>query len=105
MLRLLRQPPVATESIAHEMLAMTLKEQSVFERLSQEICHIKFRIDLFKLKNALLTCIVNKMLAEINVLSTITATNRAFGPMNARLIISKNRSWTILLKTKVSKKQ
>ena len=77
MLRLLRQP-VATESIAHEMLAMALKEQSVFERLSQEICLIKFRIDLFKLKNALLTCIVNKMPAEINVLSTITATNRAF---------------------------
>ncbi len=75
MLRLLGQPPDAMESKAHEMLAMALKEQSVFERLRQEICSIKFRINLLKLKNALLTCIVNKMLAEINVLSTITATN------------------------------
>jgi hypothetical protein len=60
------------------MLAMTLKKQNVFERLSQEICTIKLRINLCKLENALLARIVNKMLAEINVLCTIGATNRAF---------------------------
>ncbi len=57
------------------MLAMVLKEHNVFEWLYQEICTIKFRVDILKLKNALLTRIMNKMFAEINVLSTLTATN------------------------------
>jgi hypothetical protein len=76
------------------MLAMELKEHSVFEWLSPEINTIELRINLLKLKNALLTRIMNKVLAEINVPCTITATNGAFlvRPMNARLIISKYRS-------------
>ena len=52
----------------------------------------------------MLTCIMDKMLAKINVLCTIAATNGAFGPMNASLIISENWSRTILLETKISKK-
>ncbi len=63
------------ELVDHEMLAMALKEHSVFEWLSQEICTFKLRINHLKLKNALLTCIMHEMLAEINMLSTITATN------------------------------
>jgi hypothetical protein len=77
---------------------------SVFEWLRQKIFTIKFRINFLKLENALLACITYKLLAEINMLSTITATNRALGPMNARLIVSKNRSRTILLETKIIKK-
>ncbi len=89
------------ESIAHEMFAMEFKEHSVFERLSQDIRTIEFRGNLPKLKNALLTRIMNKMLAEINMLCTITATNGAFRPMNARHIISENRIRTILLEAEI----
>ena len=50
----------------------------------------------------MLACIMAKMLAKINVLCTIAATNGAFRPMNASLIISENQSRSILLETKVS---
>ncbi len=63
------------KSMAHGMLAMALKEQNVFEKLSQEICTIKLKIILRKLENVLLARIVNKILVEINVLCTLAATN------------------------------
>ena len=53
---------------------------------------------------------MDKMLAEINMLCTITTTNRAFrpimspSPMNTRLIISEYRSRTILLEAKIVEK-
>ncbi len=80
------------------MLTMALKEHRVFAWLCQEICTIKFRINILKLKNGLLACIMYKMLAEINLLSTITATMRSLRPMNASL------RRAILLETKIIKK-
>jgi hypothetical protein len=61
---------------------------------------IEFRGNLPKLKNALLTRIMNRMLVEMDMLCMITATNRAFRPINARLIISENGSRIILLEDK-----
>ncbi len=54
------------------MFAVAPKEHRILESLCQEISTIKFRTNFTKLENALLTCIMNKMLVEINVLSTIT---------------------------------
>jgi hypothetical protein len=41
------------ELVAHTILAMALKERSAFEWLCQEICTIKLRINLLKLKKNL----------------------------------------------------
>ncbi len=85
------------------MLGMALKEHSIFEWLSQEIYNIKRRINLLKLKNALLMFIMHEMLAEVNMLSTITATNCALAPINASLIVSKIGVGPFCLKPRLSR--
>jgi hypothetical protein len=89
--------------MTHEKTAETSEDVWRRGSFGEYVSAIKPTLNLVKLKMAGLTSLVHKMHAEVDMLGTVTATDGALRPSNARLIVGKYRSWRSLRKTKVAK--
>ena len=82
------------------MLAMSCDE-ILIQSLCQQISSVVFAVNLLQFENFGLNCIVNKMLAKVNVLCPLTSSDRALRPCDTTLVVFKDNGRLCLRKPHV----